>query len=179
MQLKSGTLITTRAILFDMDGTLIDSTVAVENIWKHWANKHNIPFNQFAHRFHGRRAIDTLREVAPPRLDLEKEIQEIDAGELNETDGIVPIKGASELLASLPRNRWALVTSARPELAQVRMATAGLPMPEIVVASTDVNQGKPNPACYQLAMKRFGLNADQVLVFEDALAGLAAGHAAG
>lgn len=179
MQIASETLITARALLFDMDGTLVDSTAAVERVWVRWARKHGLSFDQFAHRLHGRRAIDTMTEIAPPGIDLQKEVGQLDDEELNETEGIVPVRGASELLASLPRGSWALVTSARPPLARVRMAAAGLPMPEIIVTSTDVDQGKPHPACFELALERLGITARKAVVFEDAPAGLAAGRAAG
>ncbi len=179
MQIPSGTLITARAHLFDMDGTLVDSTAVVERVWIRWARKHGLSFDQFAHRLHGRRAIDTMTEMAPPGIDLETEVRQLDDEELDETEGIVAIPGARELLASLPRGSWALVTSARPLLARVRMAAAGLPMPEIVVTSIDVIQGKPHPACFQLALDRLGIAAGNAVVFEDAPAGLAAGRAAG
>jgi len=179
MQIAPGTLITTHALLFDMDGTLVDSTAAVERIWGRWARRHGVSFEQFAHRMHGRRATDIMQEMAPPGLDQAKEVQQIDEDELNDTDGIVPIPGAAELIASLPRGSWALVTSARPPLALARMTAAGLPMPDVVITSSDVSQGKPHPACFQQALKRLDLPAEQAVVFEDAPAGLAAGRAAG
>jgi len=179
MQIASGTLITARAILFDMDGTLVDSTSAVKRIWDRWARKHGLSFSQFEHRMHGRRAIDTMTEMSPPGVDPEQEVLLLDEEELNDTEGTVAIPGASELIASLPRGSWALVTSARPPLALARMSAAGLSMPEIVVTSTDVAQGKPHPDCYQLALERLGISAESAVVFEDAPAGLAAGRAAG
>ena len=179
MRIPSGTLITARALLFDMDGTLVDSTTAVKRIWDRWAQKHGLSFSDLEHRMHGRRAIDTMTEMAPPGIDPEQEVLQLDEEELNETDGIVPIPGAAELLASLPRGSWALVTSARPPLALARMTAAGLPMPDIVVTSTDVAQGKPHPDCYQLALDRLEIAAESAVVFEDAPAGLAAGRAAG
>ena len=179
MLIAPGTLISARALLFDMDGTLVDSTAAVERIWGRWASRHGVSFAQFAHTMHGRRAVDIMSAMAPPGIDLEKEVVLVDEDELNETDGIIPIPGAVELIASLPPKSWALVTSAHPELARARMAAAGLPMPEIVVTSTDVVQGKPHPACYLKALERLEVSARDALVFEDAPAGLAAGRAAG
>lgn len=179
MQIPSGTLISARALLFDMDGTLVDSTTAVKRIWDRWAKKHGLSFSQFEHRMHGRRAIDTMTEMAPAGVDPAQELLVLDAEELNETDGIFAIAGAADLLASLPRGSWALVTSASPALALARMTAAGLPQPEIVVTSTDVAAGKPHPACYQLALERMGITAAEAVVFEDAPAGLAAGQAAG
>ena len=179
MQITPGTLISARALLFDMDGTLVDSTVAVERVWNNWATSHGVSFSDVAHRMHGRRAIDIMRDLAPPGLDLEKELKIVDDNELNDTDGIVHISGAAELLASLPRGSWALVTSAQRSLACARMTAGGLPLPEVIVTSDDVSLGKPNPDCYQLALERLGLLPEDVVVFEDALAGLAAGRAAG
>jgi sugar-phosphatase len=179
MQIISGTEIETRCLLFDMDGTLIDSTPAVERVWRQWAEQHGIPFESFRHAMHGRRAIDTLREIIPPHLDLMRELDAIDSRELIETDGIVAIPGAAKLLASLPRAAWALVTSAEFPLARVRMAAAGLPIPETIVSANDIRQGKPDPECYRLALEKLGRIAQDALVFEDAPAGLAAGHAAG
>ena len=128
MQIAPGTLISTRALLFDMDGTLVDSTAAVERIWGRWAAKHGMRFADFAHTMHGRRAVDIMQAIAPPDigLDLAVEVARIDEEEVVETDGIVPITGAARLIASLPPENWALVTSARPELARARMGAAGL-----------------------------------------------------
>ena len=179
MRLPSGTEISARCLLFDMDGTLVDSTRAVEFVWGRWAASHGISFAAFRHSMHGRRAIDIMRAIVPPHLDAEEELKTIDSDELIETAGIVPIPGAVKLLSALPRGSWALVTSAQLSLARVRMAAAGLSMPEVVVSADDIREGKPNPACYRLAMERLGCRPDDAVVFEDAAAGLAAGHAAG
>ena len=181
MQIAPGTRISTRVLLFDMDGTLVDSTAAVERIWGRWAAQHGMRFSDFAHTMHGRRAVDIMQAIAPPDigLDLAVEVARIDEEEVVETDGIVPIAGAARLIASLPPENWALVTSARPELARARMGAAGLPMPEIVVTSNDVIQGKPHPDCFLKALERLDISACDALVFEDAAAGIAAGRAAG
>ena len=179
MRLPPGTEISARCFLFDMDGTLVDSTKAVESVWGRWAEGHGIPFADFRHTMHGRRAIDIMRTIVPPHLDADEELKTIDGDELVETEGIVPIPGAVRLLASLPRGSWALVTSAQLPLARVRMAAAGLPLPDVVVSADDIREGKPNPACYRLAMERLGCRPEDAVVFEDAAAGLAAGHAAG
>ena len=179
MHLKSGTLINTRALLFDMDGTLVDSTTAVERIWGRWARKHGVNFEQYLHRIHGCRATDIMSMMAPAGIDHDQEVRQIDEEELNETEGIIPVPGAADLIASLPPESWALVTSARPDLARARMTAAGLPMPGTVVTSADVSQGKPHPACFQTALKQLGLRPEEAVVFEDSSAGLAAGHAAG
>ncbi len=179
MRIPPETRISTQYLLFDMDGTLVDSTAAVEHVWGAWAAGHGIALESFRHSMHGRRAIDIMRSIIPPHLDPEAELRIVDDRELIETDGIVPIRGAAELLAGLPRDRWALVTSAQLPLAKARMAAAGLPLPEIIVSSDDIPDGKPNPACYRLALERLGCTPENAIVFEDAPAGLAAGHAAG
>ena len=179
MTLAPGTLLTAQCLLFDMDGTLVNSTAVVERVWGRWAAGHGIAFDDFRHTMHGRRAIDIMRGIVPPHLDAETELQTIDSEELVETDGIVPIPGAAELLARLPRDRWALVTSAQLPLARVRMGAAGLPMPDTVVSADDIREGKPNPGCYLLALDRLGQRPEHAVVFEDAPAGIAAGIAAG
>jgi len=179
MQIAPGTRFSARALLFDMDGTLVDSTVSVERVWGNWAASHGVSFAEVAHRMHGRRALDIMRDLVPPGVDPEVEVQIVNHNELVDTDGIVAIRGAAELLASLPPRAWALVTSAQLPLASARMGAGGLSLPEVVVTADDIAQGKPNPACYQLALKRLGLQPDDAVVFEDAPSGLAAGRAAG
>lgn len=179
MQIAPGTRLSAHALLFDMDGTLVDSTAAVERIWGRWAKNHGISFAEVAHKMHGRRAVDIMGSLGVPGLDLDEEIKIIDQQEVDEVEGIVPVPGAAELIATLPRGRWALVTSARPELARARMGAAGLPIPDFVVTSEDVAQGKPHPECYLRALDLLGVTSEQAVVFEDAQAGLASGRAAG
>ena len=143
------------------------------------AASHGVSFAKVAHRMHGRRALDIMRDLAPPGVDPEVEVQIVNHNELVDTDGIIAIRGAAELLASLPSRAWALVTSAQLPLASARMGAGGLSLPEVVVTADDIALGKPNPACYQLALKRLGLQPDDAVVFEDAPSGLAAGRAAG
>ena len=185
MKLAPGSTISARSLLFDMDGTLVDSTAVVERVWKRWAYRRGLDFEAFRHTMHGQRAIDTMREIlaaggkATAGLDLARELRAVDDDELTETAGIVPIPGAARLLASLPRDAWALVTSANLALARTRMSAAGLPLPEIIVSAEDIQAGKPDPACYRLALARLGQAPADAVVFEDAAAGLAAGRAAG
>lgn len=179
MRIPAGTLITTRALLFDMDGTLVDSTVAVERIWGGWAHRRGVAFDNFRHGMHGRRSIDIMRDMAPSGVDPHEEVHLIDDAELVETEGIVPVPGAAALLSTLPRDSWALVTSASLELATARMSAAGLALPEVVVSAADVRQGKPHPEGYLRALQRCQCLPAEAVVFEDASAGLAAGRAAG
>lgn len=181
MKLTAGTEIRARALLLDMDGTLVDSTAAVERAWKRVAAKWDADFERLRRHMHGRRAIDIMRDILPPEASaqLEAEVAAIDKVELTETDGIVAVAGAAKLLAALPQDAWALVTSARPALAAVRMRAAGLPLPTTMITSATVARGKPHPECFLLAAERLGVAANEALALEDAAAGLVAGRAAG
>ncbi|MGA2493889.1 MAG: HAD-IA family hydrolase [Roseiarcus sp.] len=181
MKLRAGTEIRARALLFDMDGTLVDSTAAVERAWKRAAAKWDADFEKLRRHMHGRRAIDIMRDILSPEASaqLEAEVAAIDKVELTETDGIMAVAGASELLAALPPDAWALVTSARPALAAARMRAADLPLPATIITSATVARGKPHPECFLRAAERLGVAPKEALVLEDAPAGLVAGRAAG
>jgi len=181
MKLKAGTEIRARALLFDMDGTLVDSTAAVERAWSRVAAKWGANFETLRRHMHGRRAIDIMRDILPPEAadQLKGEVAAIDIVELTETEGIVAVAGAPELLAALPPGAWALVTSARPALAAVRMRAAELQLPATMITSATVTRGKPHPECFLRAAERLGVAPQDALVLEDAPAGIAAGRAAG
>ncbi|MDB6005600.1 MAG: glycerol-3-phosphatase [Prosthecobacter sp.] len=168
-----------QAVLFDMDGTLLDSHVAVERVWKKWAAQFGRDSAPIMKVSHGRRTIDTVRAFNIPGLDVEAEVKKIEALEIADTDGIVAIAGAAELLARLPSDRWAIVTSASRALATCRLTAAGLPIPAFMINAEQVTHGKPDPEGYNKGAALFGTTADQCLVFEDAPAGLEAGRRAG
>lgn len=167
-----------RGILFDMDGTLVDSTVAVESIWAAWALRHGLDVQRILAVSHGRRTVDTLRELVP-HLDIESEAAELEAQEIDARDGVVEVPGAAALLRQVPTDRWAVVTSASRPLAVARLSAAGLPIPAVLVSASDVEHGKPDPEGYLLAAARLKLAPQDSLVLEDTPAGLAAGRAAG
>ncbi|MBZ9936792.1 HAD-IA family hydrolase [Mesorhizobium sp. BR1-1-16] len=167
------------ALLFDMDGTLLSSIEAAERIWSRWAARHGLDVEAFLPTIHGVRAVDTIRRLGLPGVDPEKEAAELTEAEMDDMGGIKPIPGAPAFLAALPANRWAIVTSAPHALARRRLAAAGLPLPEVLVAAEDVARGKPLPDCYHLAASRLGVTAADCAVFEDAPAGIAAGEASG
>lgn len=168
-----------KALLFDMDGTLVDSTAAVERVWRRHTERWGVNFGAVRHLLHGRRAIEVIRDLLPSGLDPDHEVLKVDRDELFETEGVTAIPGARRLLAALPRDRWALVTSARPDLAVVRMQAAGLPIPDVLVSSVDVTRGKPDPAGYRMAAERLGIAPKNAVVFEDTDVGMAAGRRAG
>jgi mannitol-1-/sugar-/sorbitol-6-phosphatase len=171
--------VTARAVLFDMDGTLVDSTGVVEQVWGRFAARYGLDFEEILRTSHGVQAIDTVRRFAPPGADVHALTEELGRMELAETSGIVAVPGAAEVLAVLPADAVALVTSAFRELAEVRMAAAGLAMPAASITAEDVSQGKPDPEGYLRAAALLGVEPGEALVFEDAPAGIAAGVAAG
>jgi sugar-phosphatase len=170
--------LTAAAILFDMDGVLLDSRPVVERIWRRWAGRHGLSAESILRIAHGRRTRDTLRAVAP-EFATDEEVAWLDAAELEDFDGIRPIAGAQALIAALPSGRWTVVTSAGRELATRRLAAVGLALPEHAVTSEDVQRGKPASDGYRLAAERLGVSAADCLVVEDAPPGIRAGHASG
>jgi mannitol-1-/sugar-/sorbitol-6-phosphatase len=166
------------AILFDLDGVLIDSTENITRHWREWAEQHNLDVDAIMQVAHGRRTIETMRIVAP-HLPVEEEAQRFTASEVVDTQGIITIDGALPLLNSIPADAWAIVTSGARDLATARLRSRGLPVPQVMVTADDVINGKPHPEPYITAANLLGLSADQCVVIEDAPAGLAAAAAAG
>lgn len=167
------------AFLFDMDGTILTSIVAAERVWAAWARGHGLDVEAFLPTIHGVRSVETVRRLALPGVDPEAEAAAITRAEIDDVDGIEAIAGATDFLAALPVDRWAIVTSAPRELAVRRLAAAGLPAPPVMITAEDVAQGKPAPDCFLLAADRLGVLAEDCLVFEDTAAGIAAAEAAG
>lgn len=167
------------AFLFDMDGTIINSIAAAERAWTRWAETHGIDVPTLMGVMHGVRAIETIRRFAPLGTDIEAETAALTQAEVDDVAGTVALPGAIEFLSSLPRDRWAIVTSAPRILAERRLEEAGIVPPPVVVTADDVERGKPAPDCFLMAAQRLGVAADQCLVWEDAAAGIAAAQAAG
>jgi len=166
------------AILFDLDGVLIDSSACITRNWAAWAAPHGIDVAAIMKVAHGVRSIETIREVAP-HLDAAAEAARLTALEVADTDGVVAMPGAHALLASLPDGAWTIVTSGNRDLAAARLAAVGLPVPAQMVTADDVTQGKPAPEPYLLGAQRLGVAPARCLVVEDAPAGIQAGRSAG
>lgn len=166
------------ALLFDLDGVLINSTPAVARVWRRWALEHGFDPEEVVGRAHGRPSLTTVREYLP-NADHEAENREVERREIVDLEGVVPLPGALELLASLPADRWTIVTSCTRPLAEVRIRAAGLPLPEKMITSNDITMGKPHPEPYLKGAAVLGFPAARCVVFEDVPAGIRSGKAAG
>jgi mannitol-1-/sugar-/sorbitol-6-phosphatase len=166
------------AVLFDMDGTIVDSRAIVERTWLGWATEHGIPVEAALKVAHGRRTFETMQLLAPA-VATPEEAARLDALEEEQEGGEAAIPGALELLSLLPRERWAVVTSAGHALALRRIARVGLPTPAIVIGADDVVAGKPDPEGYLKGATRLGVDPRRCVVFEDTPPGAEAGRSAG
>jgi len=166
------------ALLFDLDGVLINSTPAVSRVWRRWAIEHGFNPDEVVSRAHGRPSLTTVREYLP-NADHERENREVERREIEDLEGVVPLPGAVELLRALPENRWTIVTSCTRPLAEVRIKAAGLPLPRRFITSQDIVNGKPHPEPYLKAALILGFPISECVVFEDVPAGIQSGKAAG
>ena len=167
-----------QAILFDLDGTLVDSTACVEQHWREWATKHNLNAEEILNISHGRPTIDTVGLVAP-NLDAEAEAKALDESQATNLEGVVAVPGAIALLSSLPKNKWAIVTSGNRSIATNRLLHVGIPLPECLITTDDVEQYKPHPEGYLKAARYLGVAPEHCVVVEDAPVGIQAAQAAG
>lgn len=164
------------AILVDLDGTLVDSTGPVLRAWHGFAVRHGLNPDE-VHRFaQGRPSHESIRLLAPDS-DIEAETAAVEEAEVTDTDGVVALPGAAELLRS--GRRLAIVTSCSTALAHARLNVAGLPVPDVLVSSDGLQRGKPDPACFLIAARRLRVEPARCVVIEDAPAGIRAGRDAG
>ena len=166
------------ALLFDLDGVLINSTPAVARVWRQWAIEHGFNPEEVIARAHGRPSLTTVREYLP-NADHEAENREVERREIEDLEGVIPLPGALDLLASLPADRWTIVTSCTRPLAEVRIRAAGLPLPKQMITSTDITHGKPHPEPYLKGAALLGFPPTECIVFEDVPAGVCSGKDAG
>ena len=166
------------ALLFDLDGVLVDSIPSVERAWRKFGARHGIDPELAVKTAHGHRSIETVKMLMP-HLDAEKENKVVEQDEIDDAEGLLPTEGAAELLAVLPPERWTVVTSGTRALATARLRAAGLPMPIKLIAADDVKNGKPDPEPYLKGSEALGFRADDCVVVEDAVSGIRSGHGAG
>jgi sugar-phosphatase len=166
-----------RAILFDLDGVLVDSATYIEGQWRRWATARGLAPEPFLRVCHGRRALETIR-LAAPQLDAEAEIAAF-VPEAGNGNALKPVEGASRLLQTLPVGSWAVATSGTRTAATERLTDAGLPIPAVLVCAEDVVHGKPSPDVYLMAAAGLGVAPADCVVVEDAPAGIQAARSAG
>jgi sugar-phosphatase len=167
-----------RAVIFDLDGVLVDSAACIEFHWQQWAATHCLDIDEVLAVSPGRPTIETIKLVAP-HLDVEAETVALERNESVDTNGVYKIEGAAELVRSLPVDRWAIATSGILATATTRIMHTGLTMPDTLVTADDVERGKPDPEPYLLAAGCLGIDPQDCVVIEDAPAGIQAGLAAG
>ncbi len=166
------------AILFDLDGVLLDSTGSVERQWRIWAREQGIDVEKTMAVAHGVRAIEVIRAVAP-HLDAEAEVRKLESREAADRDGVAVMPGAAELVRAIPAGLWCVVTSGTRHLASTRLRLAGIPVPDVMITADDVTNGKPHPEPYLKGAELLGVNPAECLVIEDAPAGIQSAHGCG
>jgi sugar-phosphatase len=172
------TLIQCSAVLFDMDGVLVDSTPAVARVWTGWALEHGLVPDDVVRQAHGRPSLATIIELLL-HGDHDAENREVERREIEDIADVLALPGALSLLQAIPQQRWAVVTSATRALAEVRLRAAGLPIPKHLVTASDLQRGKPFPDPYLKGAEILGMAPVECVVAEDAASGVRSGRAAG
>lgn len=170
-----------RALLLDMDGTLVDSTAVVERLWLEWAAPHGLDPQHVLNVVHGRQGHQSMSILLPERdhaVNL-RENDEMLARESGDVDGVVEIRGAKAFLSSLEGLPHAIVTSANVALMTARMGAAELTVPALAITAESVSASKPDPEGFLAAAAQLGVEPQDCVVFEDSEAGIQAGLAAG
>jgi sugar-phosphatase len=167
-----------RAVLFDLDGVLVESREATERVWLSWARRNGIGEEELRSAMHGVRSVEVVRALRPDS-DFVSEAAGIEEAQAVDTAGLRAIPGAATALSALRGDRVGVVTSATRRLAAARLAAAGIDPPAVMVTAEDVTRGKPDPEGYLAAAGRLGVDPVEALVVEDAPPGVEAGRAAG
>ncbi|MFG2935775.1 HAD-IA family hydrolase [Streptomyces sp. NPDC048282] len=174
-------VLTARALLLDMDGTLVNSDAVVERIWRRWSERHGLDGDEVMKVVHGRQGHASMAVLLPDRpvkQNLADNARML-AEETADMEGVVEVPGAAAFLASLSGLPHALVTSADVPLSTARMAAAGLPLPTVRITAESVGASKPDPEGFLKGAAELGVAPADCVVFEDSGAGIAAGRAAG
>lgn len=167
-----------QAVLFDSDGVLVDSDASVVTAWRRWSLQYGLDPDAVIPTVHGRRSADTVAALIDP-VSQARALADVDAYEVDDAAIVTAIPGAAQLVASIPPDARAVVTSAKRALVRARLAAAGIPAPAVLIAAEDVIAGKPDPAGYLAAAAALGVPAHLTVVVEDSVSGIAAARAAG
>lgn len=166
------------AVVFDCDGVLVDSAESVERSWLRWAGQVGLSVDAVPAEIHGRTSRATAEALLPPEA-VSSAAALMELIEIDDAASVRAMPGAQVLLASMPADRWAVVTSGTRPLFSARMAASGLPVPTIAVTADDVARSKPDPAGYARALQLLGVDPGRAVVLEDAVPGILAARAAG
>src|SRR5438105_4595546 len=173
--MKSRSPLRAAAIIFDLDGVLVDSMPAIRRYWLEWGRQQGIAEKTVLQNIH----LPAAEMVGVLALSLDASAEAANAAATYQIAGIPATPGSRELLQSLPRERWAIVTSAARKVALKRVKAAGLPEPRVLIAAEDSLRGKPDPFPYQLAARCMGAPASACVAVEDSLAGIQSAIGAG
>lgn len=174
------TRVAAAALLLDLDGTLVDTTAAVERSWRALAGRLGVPFARLEPYIHGLPAGEALLRALPGLAEGERAaLAEQVLAQQAADPGVSCVPGARELLAGLPAGSWAIVTSGDRRLARASMRKAGIPEPAVLVTADDVAFGKPDPLPYLLAARRLDVPPESCVAVEDSPAGVLSARAAG
>lgn len=176
--MESTVFLNVAVVVFDSDGVLVDSRSSVDRAWRRWAIGRGLDPEDVLESAHSRPSRETVTSFVP-RAAFGEALAEIDRLELHDAGTVREVLGATTLLAALPPDRWAVVTSATRSLARARLRAAGIPPPPILVTADDVSRGKPDPEGYVAALRRLGVVPAEAAVIEDSSGGIAAARAAG
>ena len=171
----------TQAVLFDLDGTLVDSTASVDRSWRHVAQLMGRDPAEIVGKYHGMPG-NLILQLVDPTLS-EDRIRELNQAlldlETTDTFDVTALPGAAAAMSTLPADRWAIVTSCSTPLAAARLNAANLPSPKTIITADDITHGKPHPEPFLAGARALGFEPQDCLVFEDAPAGVTAAQAAG
>ena len=168
-----------KAALFDMDGTLVDSTAIIEEEWRRWARDIGHDPDEVLRMAHGRRTEEVIHAIAPERPVLEELVRFLQLAATVDQRHVTAVPGALEFVRALDPADWAVVTSAPAPIAEERLRLAGFPAPRVLISASDVQNGKPHPEGFLLGAARLGAAVETCLAFEDSPAGIQAACAAG